>query len=118
MDTLAIIDATAAVVARSTAKHSALYPGVPTIRILSPKQIYLQFFCGISTNKEITVIWIKVAAEPTKQEGLAILSQYLLSGMESCRRDFHGHTQLLRGGGALYNFVAGDWFVNLGTNPA
>ena len=53
-----------------------------------------------------------------KNEGLSVLSQYLLTGIESCRRDFHGHVQLLHMRGALYIFVAGNRLANPGTNPA
>ena len=72
----------------------------------------------VATDREPPPIWGEVAADPSKQEGLAFLSHYLITGMELCRHDFHGHTQLLHTGGALYNFIAGDRFVNPGQNPA
>ena len=55
---------------------------------------------------------------PSKQEGIAILSQYILTGMELCCRDFHCHAKLLHVEGGLYNFFPGDRFVNPGMNPA
>lgn len=39
-------------------------------------------------------------------------------GMESCRCDFHGHAQTFHVGGALYNFIVWDSFVNPIQNPA
>ena len=74
--------------------------------------------CGVATNAEVPGIWQEVAAASTRQEGLALLVQYLLSGMNVCRRDFHGHADLLHVSVPLYNFVAGDRFVNPGENPA
>ena len=69
--------------ASATTKHAALSPGVATNSILSLKWLHLLLVCGFSTNKEVPVIWSEVAAAPTKEEGLAILSQYLFMGMES-----------------------------------
>ena len=57
-------------------------------------------------------------AVQSNQEGITVILQYLLTVMESCCRDFHGYAQLLHVGRAIYNFVAGDWFLNPGTNPA
>ena len=34
-------------------------------------------------NKEVTNIWSEVAVSQTKQEGISVLLQYLLTGMES-----------------------------------
>ena len=48
---------------------------------------------------EVPDIWGEAAAATTNQEGIAALSQYLLTGMESCRHHFHGHAQLLHMGG-------------------
>ena len=68
-------------------------------RISPLKCIHLHFFCGVITDAVVPNIWGEVAASPAKQEGLYVLSQYLLTGMESCRRDFHGHAQLHHVGG-------------------
>ena len=69
--------------------------------ILDLKWIHLCFVCGVAMNQDFPVIWIKVAADPTKQEGLAILSQYLLMWKELFRREFHGLDQLLHVRGDL-----------------
>jgi len=53
-----------------------------------------------------------------KQEGITTLIQYLMSGILVCRQDFMGHTDLLHVSIPLYNFVAGDRFVNPGENLA
>ena len=52
---------------------------------------------------EVYVIWGDLASAPTNQEGLAVLFQYLLNGMDSRRRDFYGHAQLLHVGGGGYS---------------
>ena len=53
-------------------------------------------------------MWGKVEADPYKQEGLAILSHYLIVEMYLRRCDFHDHTQLFHiKGGGVYNFVTG-----------
>jgi hypothetical protein len=87
-------------------------------KISALKWLHLRMICGVSTNAEIPRIWMEVAAASTRQEGLALLVQYLLSGMATCRREFHGHADLLHVSIPLYNFVAGDRFVNPGENPA
>ena len=82
------------------------------------KWLHLRMVCGVSTNAEVPGIWSDVAAAHSKQEGLALLVQYLMSGMQVCRRDFMGHADLLHVSIPLYNFVAGDRFTNPGDNPA
>ena len=90
-----------------------------TVDRISPmKWLHLRMVCGVATNAEVPDIWSQVAAAPTKQEGLAILVQYLMSGMQICRHDFMGHADLLHVSIPLYNFVAGDRFTNPGENPA
>ena len=41
-----------------------------------------------------------------------------MSGMSICQRGYLGHSNLLHCSVALYNFVAGDRFVNPEENPA
>ena len=48
---------------------------------------------------EVTAVWIEVEADQTDQEGLAVFSQYLLTGMELIHCNFHEHSQLLHVGG-------------------
>ena len=59
-----------------------------------------------------------MATVSTRQEGMALLVQYLFLGMATCRHDFHGHADLLHASIPLYNLVVGDLFVNPGENPA
>ena len=73
--------------------------------------------CGVATNADVPEIWSNVAAAPTKQEGLATLVQYLMSGMRVYRGYFMGHVDLLHISIPLYNFVAGDRFTNHSENP-
>ena len=50
-------------------------------RISPLKWVHRRFFCGVAMDTEVPEIWGEVAANPTKEEGLAVLSQYLLTGM-------------------------------------
>ena len=52
------------------------------------------------------------------QAGLALLVQYLMSGMGYCPKECFGHIDVLHYSVSLYNFVAGGRFVNPGENPA
>ena len=63
-------------------------------------------------------IWVERGLVPSKQEGIAILYQYVVTGINEFRHYFHGHSQLLHVGVSPYNFVVGDRFVNPGQNPA
>ena len=47
-----------------------------------------------------------------------MLVQYLMGDMRTCRRTYLGYSDLLHCSIPLYNFVAGDRFVNPGENPA
>ena len=82
------------------------------------KKLHLRFVCGVATDAGIPPIWAEVQAASTKQSGFSLLSQYLLTGMGECRRDFLGHADLLHCSTPFYNFIAGDRFVNPGENPA
>ena len=73
--------------------------------------------CGVISNHGIPSIWGNVAAYTNKQSGLAMLVQYLMGDMTSCRRTYLSHSDLLHCSILLYNFVAGDRFVNMGENP-
>ena len=74
--------------------------------------------CDITTNMDVSKILSDVLAAPNKQEGLVTLVQYLIPGMIVFRRYFLDHTVLLHVNITLYNFVAGDRFINLGDNLA
>ena len=74
--------------------------------------------CGIATDMDVSKIWYDISAAPNKQEGLVTLVQYLLPGMIVFRWDFLEHTDLFHVNITLYNFVAGDRFINLGDNLA
>ena len=67
--------------------------------------------CGVATNTYVPKIWSDIAASPIKQEGLAILVQYLMSGMTVCYRDFLGRADLLRVSIAIYNIVIAIKFL-------
>ena len=45
-------------------------------------------------DMEVLSIWVEMATVPSKQKGIAVFSQYLVMGVEKCRRGFHGHAQL------------------------
>ena len=112
----AVKAATEAVAAASAASHLS---GTPSPGSLSPlKLLHLRFLCGVPTNADIPAIWSEVQATTTKQAGLSLLVQHLMSGMGACRKDFFGHADILHCSVPLYNFVAGDRFVNPGENPA
>ena len=53
----------------------------------------------------------------SRHEGHIRLVTHLMSSMPDYRRDFQGHTNLMHYSVPLYNFVAGNRFVNLGENP-
>ena len=53
-----------------------------------------------------------------KQSGVAMLVQYLMGDMTACRRMYLGYSDLLYYSILLYNFTAGDRFVNPGENSA
>ena len=54
----------------------------------------------------------------TKQAGLANIIQHLMSGMSVYWRDYLGYSNFLDCSVRLYNFAAGDRFVNPEENPA
>ena len=84
MDILDMIASTAAADASAAAKHAAPLPSlVDTMGRISPlKWLHLRFVCGVTRDVEVTTICEEVAADPIKQDGLAFLYQYLLTGME------------------------------------
>ena len=92
-------------------------PGIATGRTFPLKWLHLRFVCEIATDAEVPTIWSGVATAKTKQEGISILSQYLLMWMELCHRNLHMRAKILHVGGALYKFVSRYRFVNPGTNP-
>ena len=54
----------------------------------------------------------------TKVEGLALLSEFFLTGMSACQSKFHGHADLLHISLPLFNFVTRGAFINHGNHPA
>ena len=116
LDIPAIIGTTAS--ASAASNPVSLAPGPPGVRVSSLKGLHLRFVCRVATDLEVPPMWVKVTVSHSKQEGLEILSQYLFTGMESFRHDFHSHTQLLHmGGWWIYNFVVGDRFCEPGEKP-
>ena len=122
VDIAAIVAAavTAATQGIAAATAASGGPGVTTPQAtLSPlKLLHLRMVCGVATDQDIPGIWEEVGAASNKQAGLAMLVQYLMGDMRVCRRTYLGHSDLLHCSIPLYNFVAGDRFVNPGENPA
>ena len=54
----------------------------------------------------------------TKAEGLALLSQFFLTGVSVCLPEFHGQADLLHISLHLFNFVPRGAFTNHGNHPA
>jgi len=104
----------AANAAASAVTANASLPG----SLSSLKLQHLRHICGVATDAEIPRIWTEVQACKSKQDGLACLVQHLMADMGNCRREFLGHSDILHVSVPLYNFVAGDRFVNPGENPA
>ena len=90
----------------------------PTGAMSDLKKLHLRFICGVVSDTDIPPIWSEVHTALTKQVGLSLLSQYLLTCMWECRRGVFGQADLLQYSTPFYNFVAGDRFVNPGESPA
>ena len=73
---------------------------------------------GVTTDVEIPAIWGEMAVLSTKQIVLANMVQHLMSGMAISRRHYLSHSDLLYCSVLMYNFVAGDRFVNPGESTA
>ena len=102
-----------AAAAAAAAASSSVAATAPAARVLSPmKLLHLHFICRVSTNAEITRIWLEVFRAPTKAAALEVLYQYLWAGRKVFRRDFFGSADMLHVCGYLFMFVHGDWFVN------
>ena len=86
MDIHAIIFAIATANARAFAKHTDpfLSPASTMVRISPLKWLHLCFVCGVTMDTEVTAIWEELVAATINQKGLAVLSHYFLTGMESC----------------------------------
>ena len=114
----AAVNAAAQGITAANAANASAGVGPPQAPLSDLKLLHLRMICGVATNSGIPSIWGEVAAAPNKQSGLAMLVQYLMGDMTSCRRTYLGHSDLLHCSIPLYNFVAGDRFVNPGENPA
>ena len=80
--------------------------------------LHLRFVYGVATDTEVPPIWREVVQAPTKGASLSILNQYLWVGREVCRRKLFGAADMMHVCGALFMFVHGDRFMNLGADPA
>ena len=78
----------------------------------------LRHICGVAGNDDVPYIWREMALERTKAEGLALLSQFLLTGMSAGQYIFHGHADFLHIYLPLFNFVTRVAFTNHGNHPA
>ena len=84
-----ITDATtAAVEARSAADDRGR--GLSSIM-----QAHLYHICGVVGDEEPPSIWRVMELSQTKAEGLALLSQFFLTGMSACRSEFHSHADFI-----------------------
>ena len=104
--------------AANTADNMVAITATITGNISLLKLLHLCFLCGVATDAKIPAIWTEVHTSSYKQAGLALLVQHLMLGMGIFCRHIFGHADLLHCSAHLYNFVAGDRFVNPGENPA
>ena len=121
IDIAAIVGAAVKAATEAVAASSAAAGLAPPTSSGTPSDLklcHLRHLVGTPTNDGIPAIWSEVQACTTKQAGLSLLVQHLMAGMGACRKDFFGHADILHCSIPLYNFVAGDRFVNPGENPA
>ena len=93
---------------------SSVIPG----NLSALKLLHIRFLCELSSNDAIPDIWKEVHSSPSHQTGLALLAQYMVSGMSNYRKEFSGRANIMHCIVPLYNFMAGGRFVNPGENPA
>ena len=79
---------------------------------------HLHHICGVAGDDDVPSIWREMKFARTKAEGLALLSQFFLTGMSAYQSTFHGHADLLHIFLPLFKFVAMGAFTNHGNHPA
>ena len=79
---------------------------------------HLRHICGMVGHDYVPSIWRETALARTEAKGLALLSQFFLTGMSACQSTFHGHADLLHISLPLFKFVARGAFTNHGNHPA
>ena len=62
---------------------------------------------GVAGDEDAPSIGREIALSRKKAEGLALLSQFFLTGMSACQSEFHVHADLLHISPPLFNFVTG-----------
>ena len=79
---------------------------------------HLCHICGVAGDDDVPSIWREMELARTKAKGLALLSQFFLTGMNACQSTSHGHAELLHIFLPLFKFVAWGAFTNHGNHPA
>ena len=79
---------------------------------------HLRDICGVAGDDDVPYIWRDMALARTKAKGLALLSQFFLTGMSACQSTFNGNADLLHPPPPLFNFVVRGAFTNHGNHPA
>ena len=79
---------------------------------------HLRHICGMAGDNDVPSIWGEMALARTKAKGLALISQFFLTGMSACQSTFHGHAELLHIYLPLFNFVSRCAFTNHGNHLA
>ena len=68
--------------------------------------------CGIVSDAQISGIWLEVAGASTRQTGMALLVQYIITRYDYIYAELHMPLRPSILLCPLYNFVVGDRFVN------
>ena len=79
---------------------------------------HLHHICGVAGDKEVPSIWRDMELVRTEAEGLALISQFFLTGMSACLSEFDRYADLLHISRPLFNFVKREDFTNYGNLPA
>ena len=65
-------------------------------KILALKWLRLRMLCGVTTNAKVPDFCQEVASESTRQNSLAILIQYLFTGIHIFRCNLHVYKYLIQ----------------------
>ena len=64
---------------------------------------HLRHICSVAGDDDVPSIWREMYLARTKAKGLALLSQFFLTGMSTFQSTFHGHADLLHISLPLFN---------------
>ena len=81
-------------------------------------QAHLRHICGVEGDEDVPSICREMALSWTKAEGLALLSQFFMTGMIVCMLEFIRQADLLHIYLPLFNFVTRGDFTNHGNHLA